>query len=70
MLVAPNQLAFAAHTAFDLGEAARERACRTLGAGKRLSGDMRTPTVHMVVFPSRTGLTTIPVTGIPPPNAA
>ena len=55
LLVVLNLLAFAAHTACDLGDAAWQRARRTLGARKRLFEHVRTITAH-VVFPSWTGL--------------
>ena len=67
--VVPDLPAFAAHTACDLGDAARQRARRTPGARKRLSGHIRTPAAH-VVFPSWTGPVATLVTGVPPPDAA
>ena len=67
--VVPDLLAFAAHTACDPGEAARQRARRTLGARKHLFEHMRTPAVH-VVFPSWTGPVATLVIGVPPPDAA
>ena len=67
--VVPDLLAFAAHTACDLGAAARQRARRTLGTRRRLFDHVRTITAH-VVFPSWTGPVATPVTGVPPPAAA
>ena len=69
LLVVLNLLAFAAHTACDLGDAAWQRARRTLGARKRLFEHVRTITAY-VVFPSWTGLIATLVTGVPPPDAA
>ena len=65
--VVPDPPAIAAHTARDPGEAARQRARRTPGAGKRPSGHMRPPAAH-VVLPSWTGPVATPVTGVPPPG--
>ena len=67
--VVPDLPAFAAHSARDPGEAARQRARRTLGARRRLSGHMRTLTAH-AVFPSWTGPVATLLTGVPPPDAA
>ena len=69
LLVVLNLLAFAAHTACDLGEAAWQRARRILGARKRLFEHMRTLTAY-VVFSSWTDLIATLVTGVPPPDAA
>lgn len=69
VLVTFNLLAFAAHTACDLIDAAWRRARQTLGARKRLFEHMRTLTAYMV-FPSWTSLMNTLVTGIPPPNAS
>ena len=67
--VVPDLPAFAAHTACDLGDAAWQRARRTLGARKRLFEHVRTITAY-VVFPSWTGPVATLVTGVPPLDAA
>ena len=67
--VVPDLPAFAAHTACDPGEAARQCARRTLGACRRLSGHMLPPAAH-VVFPSRAGPVATPVISVHPPNTA
>ncbi len=69
VLVAPNLLAFAMHTASDLIEAAWRRAHRETGTRMRLFEHIRTITAYHV-FPSWQALMTTLITGLPPPAKA